>query len=228
MRRRVLAVTVFLAAAFAALGPAQVPAQDREDRIALGLKEALEIGTGNAVDLTGRLDGYFKNKAIKILVPSELRSVEKIMRTLGQGERVDAFVLAMNRAAERAAPEARPIFRTAIREMSFDDARKILTGKGAPATDYFKRKTSDRLTKAFTPIVTDAMAREDVTRRYKELVGRIPALPFGGAPPADIEGYVVSRSLDGLFYMVAQEEKKIRRDPVARVTDLLKDVFGGL
>lgn len=229
MSQRTVSVVIVLLAMLTTCAATPRPAQaqaSRRDRTALGLKEALGIGADNAIDLTGRVDGYFKNKAIKILVPRELRSAEKVLRLVGQDEQVDAFVLAMNRAAERAAPAARPIFRDAIREITFDDARKILTSRDAAATEYFKEKTTDRLARAFRPIVAQAMDEEEVTGRYKELVNRVPALPLGLTPSLDIEKYVVSKALDGLFYMVAQEEKEIRRNPAARVTDLLKEVFG--
>lgn len=195
-------------------------------RTAAGLREALEIGTGKAVDLTGRLDGYFRNQAIKILVPRQLRTVEKVLRTVGEGEKVDAFVLAMNRAAEKAAPEAKSIFKEAIRELTFDDVRRIVTSRDAAATEYFKEKCTARLTTAFRPIVARSMNEEKVTQQYRRLMSQVPELPFGGRPTFDLEKYVVSEAMDGLFYMVAQEELKIRKDPAARVTDLLKDVFG--
>jgi hypothetical protein len=227
---KLLAVAALLAAvALSAVGPKPTRAgESRQDRLALGLKEALGIGVRNAVDLNGRVDGYFKNEAIKITTPRQLRSVEKLLRFAGQDRQVDAFVLAMNRAAERAAPAARPIFTDAIREMTFDDARRILTSKDAAATAYFKEKTTERLAKAFRPIVSEAMDEEDVTDRYRKLMDRVQALPLGDQLNFDLEKYVVSKSLDGLFFMVAKEEKKIRKNPAARVTDLLKDVFGGV
>ncbi|MFQ5961519.1 MAG: DUF4197 domain-containing protein, partial [Candidatus Methylomirabilales bacterium] len=126
-------------------------------KIASGLKEALQIGTQNAVNLTGRLDGYFRNEAIKILMPEDLETLEKGLRLVGYGPRVDEFVLSMNRAAERAAPRAKAIFWDAIGEMSFEDARKILNGGDTAATDSFQDKTTDRLTAAFRPVVDQAM-----------------------------------------------------------------------
>ena len=194
-------------------------------KIASGLKEALQIGTQNAVNLTGRLDGYFRNEAIKILMPEKLQTLEKGLRLVGYGPRVDEFVLSMNRAAERAAPRAKAIFWDAIGEMSFEDARKILNGGDTAATDYFQDKTTDRLAAAFRPVVDKAMNEVGVTRRYKELIGRYEAIPFVTSERLDIDQYVVTKALDGLFYVVGEEERKIRTNPTARVTDLLKEVF---
>jgi hypothetical protein len=196
------------------------------DRIVAGLKEALQVGTGNAVNLTGKVDGYFRNQAIKILMPKQLQTLEKGLRAIGYGSQVDEFVLSMNRAAEKAAPEARKIFVGAIREMSFTDARRILTGGDTAATEYFKSKTTDELTTAFRPIVEKAMNEVGVTRQYKDLVGRYQSIPFARSQTLDIDQYVVTKALDGLFYVLGEEERKIRKDPVARVTSLLKDVFG--
>ena len=197
-----------------------------QEKIASGLKEALQVGTENAVRSTGRLDGYFGNPKIKIPMPEKLQTMEKGLRALGQGDQVDEFVLSMNRAAERAAPEAKAIFWDAIREMSFRDAEKILNGSDTAATEYFRRKTTERLATAFRPIVSDAMNQVGVTRQYKELVGRARSIPFLKTEDLDIDDYVVRKGLDGLFYVLGEEERKIRREPAARVTDLLKDVFG--
>jgi len=196
-----------------------------DEKIASGLKEALQVGTDNTVRSTGQPDGYFGNAAIKILMPEKLRTLEKGLRAVGYGEAVDDFVLSMNRAAERAAPHAKAIFWDAITEMSFEDARQILSGGDTAATDYFRDKTVDRLSAAFAPIVEEAMEEVGVTRQYNELVGRARALPFVKTELLDINHYVVAKALDGLFYVLAEEERKIRQDPAARVTNLLKEVF---
>jgi hypothetical protein len=195
-------------------------------RIGQGLKEALQIGTGNTVSLTGRTDGYFMNQAIKILMPEKLRTLESGLRVVGYGPQLDEFVLSMNRAAERAAPSAKLIFWDAIAAMTFADARKILGGGDTAATQYFKDKTSDKLSAAFRPIVEKATDEVGVTRQYKELVGRYQTIPFAKVESLDVDQYVVTKGLDGLFYVLGQEEKKIRTNPVARTTDLLKEVFG--
>ena len=197
-----------------------------DSRIASGLKEALQIGANHAVKLTGQPDGYFGNIAIKILMPKNLQPLEKGLRVAGYGPKVDEFVLSMNRAAEAAAPAAKKIFGDAILAMSFDDARKILIGGDTAATDYFKGKTTDQLAAAFRPIVESTMAQNSVTQQYNLLVGRAQTIPFMKRPDLDITQYVVSKALDGLFYMLAQEERKIRTDPAAQTTSLLREVFG--
>jgi len=195
-------------------------------KIGSGLKEALKVGTENTVNLTGKIDGYFLNQAIKILMPEKLRNFEKGLRAVGYGPQVDEFVLSMNRAAEQAAPFAKQIFWDAVGEMTFEDARKILSGHETAATDYFKSKTTDKLTVAFRPVVDRTMNEVGVTRQYKELVGRFQAIPFVKTESFDIDQYVLTKALDGLFYVLGQEERKIRTNPTARVTDLLKEVFG--
>ena len=208
-----------------ALGLATPPAGLTDARVAAALREALQVSTRNAVQLTGRLDGYFANEAIRILMPEKLRSLERGLRAVGYGARVDEFVLGMNRAAERAAPQARQIFGEAIGALTIDDARRILGGGDTAATEYFKAKTTDRLTAAFRPAVEQAMGEVGITRQYRELFARARGIPFLQVEDYDIDRYVVGKSLDGLFHVVAEEERKIRTDPAARVSDLLRDVF---
>lgn len=195
-------------------------------KIGSGLKEALQIGTEHAVKLTGKTDGYFMNQVIKILMPEKLRTFEKGLRAVGYGPQVDEFILSMNRAAERAAPSAKQFFWDAIGEMTFEDVKKVLSGHDTAATDYFKGKTTNKLTDVFKPIVSNAMNDVGVTRQYKELVGRYENIPFMKKESFDLDQYVVTKALDGLFLMVGEEEKKIRKNPAARTTDLLKEVFG--
>lgn len=197
-----------------------------DSRIISGLKEALTIGSGNAIKLTGAVDGFFKNAVIKILLPKQLSTLARGLRVIGQGAKVDEFELSMNRAAEKAAPQARQIFVNAIRQMTITDARKILTGGDTAATEYFKDKTSEKLATAFRPIVEKSMNDVGATRQYKDLVGRFESIPFAKTQSLDIDGYVVNKTLDGIFYMVGEEEKKIRKDPAARITSILRDVFG--
>jgi hypothetical protein len=194
-------------------------------KIGTGLKQALEVATGNAVTSTGRADGYFANQAIKILMPEKLRTVERGLRTVGYGPQVDEFVLSMNRAAERAAPFAKQIFLDAIAGMTFDDARKILNGGDTAVTEFFKSRSTDKLTAAFRPVVDQAMNEVGLARQYNELVGRFHAIPFARAEAFDLDGYVVQKGLDGLFHVVGEQERLIRTDPAARTTDLLKEVF---
>jgi hypothetical protein len=194
-------------------------------RIAQGLKEALRVGTENAVGLTGRVDGFFANQAIKILMPDRLRSLEQGLRLIGQGQSVDELVLGMNRAAEKAAPFAREIFVEAIGDMGIDDARTILSGPDTAATDYFKGKTTPKLTLAFQPVVERTINEVGVARQYQDLLTQARAIPFFHAADYDLNRYVVGKSLDGLFHVVGEEERKIRTNPTARTTELLREVF---
>lgn len=196
------------------------------EKIISGLKEALEVGTENTIQLTGNTDGYLKNEAIKILLPEKLQRMDKALRMVGFGPQIDEFVVSMNRSAEQAAPLAKPIFKEAVTEMTFEDGEKILNGGDTAATDYFKEKTKGKLTEAFKPKVTQAMDQVGVAAQYKSLVGQYTSLPFVNAEQFDLDNYVVGKSLDGLFHTLAQEEQKIRTNPAARVTDLLKEVFG--
>jgi hypothetical protein len=194
-------------------------------KIGSGLKDALKVGAENTVNLTGKTDGYFLNQAIKILMPEKLQTLEKGLRMVGYGPQVDEFVLSMNRAAEQAAPYAKQIFWDAIGEMTFEDARKILSGNETAATQYFKGKTTGKLTAAFQPLVEKSMNEVGVTKQYNELIGRYQAIPFVQSETFDINHYVVTKALDGLFHVLGEEERKIRTNPAARVTDLLKEVF---
>jgi Protein of unknown function (DUF4197) len=197
-----------------------------EGKTASGLQEALKVGTENAVFQTGSVDGFLANKAIKILMPQPLQNIEQPLRLVGYGPQIDEFVVSMNRAAEKAVPFAKEIFWDAIGQMSFEDATKILNGNDTAATDYFKGKTSKKLHSAFRPRVETVMSDVGVTRQYNDLIGRYKSVPFAKSISFDIDQYVTEKTTDGLFFVVAQEEKKIRTNPAARVTDLLKDVFG--
>jgi hypothetical protein len=208
-------------------GTEQVPGRSVGDvRIGEALKQALQISTANAVAVTGKTDGFFKNQAIKILLPERLKTLEAGVRAVGYGAQVDELVLGMNRAAEHAAPQAKQIFWDAIGAMTIDDARTVLNGGDTAATAYFKAKTSDALGTAFRPIVETSMREVGVTRQYKALIGRAQSIPFLNTEPYDLDHYVVGKALDGLFHVVGDEEKRIRTNPTARVTDLLREVFG--
>jgi len=169
-----------------------------DSKVGAALKQALAVGTENAVKLTGKTDGYFGNQAIKILMPEKLRTVEKGLRAAGYGSEVDSLVLSMNRAAEKAAPEAKKIFADAIGKMTFDDAQRIV----------------DR-----------TMEEVGTVKQYNALLGQAKAIPFLKTENYEIDRYVVGKALDGLFHVVGDEERKIRTDPAARVTSLLKEVF---
>jgi hypothetical protein len=195
-------------------------------KIGSGLQEALKVGTENAVIQTGTVDGFLKNQAIKILLPKPLQTIEQPLRMVGYGGQIDEFVVGMNRAAEEAVPFAKDIFWDAIGQMTFDDAGKILNGSDTAATDYFKSRTSKKLQAAFLPSVKDVMNQVSVNRQYNDLMGRYKDLPFSKSIAFDVNRYVTEKTTDGLFFVVGQEEKKIRTNPGARVTDLLRDVFG--
>jgi len=232
------------------LALAAIPASAQLDRIlkgrgdgdnsktASGLKEALSVGARETVNLTGHVDGYLKNEAIKILVPEKMRTLEKSLRTAGMGSQIDEFEVSMNRAAEKAAPAALPIFQDAIRQMTFEDARGILSGGNTAATQYLKSQTGTQLKAAFRPVVESAMDETGVVKRYRELTGgsggglsslagSLSALAGrGNLAGFDINDYVVTKALDGLFFVLGQQEQKIRTNPAAQVTPLLKEVFG--
>jgi len=197
-----------------------------DSKIVQGLKEALEIGTANAVKDVSKLDGYYKNPQIKIPLPQTVQKVESVLRAVGYGPKVDELSLSMNRAAERAAPEAKALFRDAVKGMTFEDARKILKGSDDAATRYFEDKTQGRLQELFTPIIHTAMDEVGVTLIYQQVYAKINTIPYADRLNLDLDAYVTGKALDGLFYMVAEEERKIRKDPAARVTQLLKEVFG--
>jgi RNA binding exosome subunit len=197
-----------------------------ESTVVSGLKEALSIGTDKAVTNVSQVDGYFGNQVIKILMPEKIQKVADILGKVGYQKQVDDFVLSMNRAAEKAAPQATSIFVDAIKGMTIEDARKILNGGDTAATEFFKSKTHDKIYDVFKPIVSSSMDEVGVTRSYKEMMGKYESFPFMSKESVDLDHYVTNKAMDGLFYMVGQEEKKIRTDPAARVTDLLKTVFG--
>ena len=193
--------------------------------IASGLKEALRIGTQNGAARLAAADGFFTNAAIKILMPEEARKVESTLRSIGLGSLVDKAVLSMNRAAEDAAHSAAPIFVSAIKEMTITDAIGILKGGDYAATNYFKEKTTLPLTNAFRPVIEKALTKVDATKYWNDVFtayNKFAANPVN----TDLSAYVTERALTGIFYEVGQEELKIRKDPAARVTDLLKKVFG--
>jgi len=198
-----------------------------EDTIVSGLKQALSIGTEKAFRTVSQVDGYLGNEAIKILMPEKIQKVADVLGKVGYQQQVDNFIASMNRAAERAAPEAASIFGSAIKEMTLADARGILDGSDTAATDYFKAKTSGAIYETFKPIVSSTMNDVGVTRSYKEMMHQYTSLPFMKSESLDLDHYVTDKTLHGLFYMLGQEEKKIRANPGDRVTDLLKRVFGG-
>jgi hypothetical protein len=197
-----------------------------QEEITAGLKEALRIGTENAVQKVSQVGGYYNNPRIRIPLPESVQKVEKVLRLAGLGSQLDAFEKSMNRAAERAAPEAKSLFWDGIKTMTFSDAKRILNGRENEATLYFKEKTWDRLQVLAKPVVHDAMGEVGVTRSYQNLEAKARTVPFAGSFNFDLDQYVTDQALDGLFQMLEDEERKIREDPAARTTQLLKKVFG--
>jgi hypothetical protein len=197
------------------------------DDIVAGLKEALSVGAKNSANKLSAVDGFFANAAIKVLMPPEAKKVENALRTAGMGKLVDNAILSMNRAAEEASKSAAPIFVNAITSMSFSDALNILKGSDTAATGYLRGKTVAALTSAFRPVIDTALSKTAATSYWKTVFDAYNKLPttFNKINP-DLAGYVTEKSLSGMFFQVAQEEQKIRKDPAARVTDILKKVFG--
>lgn len=197
------------------------------DEMVSGLKEALGKGTQHAVEQLGREGGFLDNSKVRIPMPKSLQWVETSLRTLKQDALADEFVETMNHAAERAVPEAAAIFGDAISRMTIDDAQNILSGPDDAATRYFRDNTEDALTDRMRPIVEQATAKAGVTSAYKNMTAQAGGLAgLMGSDATDLDGYVTGKTLDGLFLMIAEEEKKIRENPLARSSDLLKKVFG--
>ena len=191
-----------------------------------GLKEALINGISKGADLTSRVDGYFKNPEIKIPFPPEVRKVEDKLRQIGLGNQVDQFVMTLNRGAEDAAAQAKPIFIDAIKQMSIDDAWGILKGQPDAATQYLKRTTTARLRTGFTPVIKSSLEKTSATKYYGDIVNTYNKIPFIEKVNPDLTSYATDLAIQGLFTMIAKEEKNIRENPVARTTELLKRVFG--
>lgn len=199
-----------------------------QQQMVSAVREALEQGSRRAVNTLGKRNGFLGNPKVRIPVPSQLRGIEKTIRQLGQGKTADAFITSLNRAAEVATPQAKKILVGAIREMSVQDVLNIVRGSDNAATTYFRNKTNKQLTRAMLPIVAKATDKVDVTRSYKNMIKQAgPLASFVDLKSLDIDAYVTRQSLDGLFLLIAEEEKRIRKEPVARTTDLLKKVFGG-
>ncbi len=196
------------------------------DDIISGLKEALTVGTNNSTAFASKLDGYYQNANIKIPFPPQTQNMETTLRRLGMGAQVDKAVLTMNRAAETAAKEAAPIFINAIKNMSITDGMAILKGGDDAATSYLKSSTSSELLTKFQPIIQKALQQVQVTKYWNPLVTKYNKVPMVQKMNPDLDAYVTDKAITGLFFLVAQEEGKIRKDPQAQVTDILKKVFG--
>ncbi len=196
-----------------------------QSQIVQGLKQALTIGTQNSTNRLSTVDGFFADAAIKILMPPEAQDVEKTLRQFGLGSLVDQAILSLNRAAEDAAKSATPIFTNAIKQMTISDALGILQGGDFAATNYFKKKTTPSLTAAFSPVIAKSLNKVDATKYWSDVFTTYNKFATKKVP-TDINAYVTQKAIDGIFYQVGLEEQKIREDPAARITDLLKQVFG--
>jgi hypothetical protein len=196
------------------------------EEIGRGLKEALTVGIKNSSSQASALDGYLGNQTIKLLFPPEAQKVETKLRQIGLGNECDKFITALNRGAEKAAEKAVPIFVDAITQMTIQDALGILRGDKDAATMYLKRTSSIALTNAFAPIMQDAINTTGATKLYGDIARTYNQIPFQQKINPDLQQYATQKAIDGLFLLVAQEEQKIRDNPAARVSDLLKRVFG--
>jgi hypothetical protein len=220
----ILLAGLLLAAAAHALSLADISGRDASG----GLKEALTQGAGKAVELLGRQDGFLGNPRVKIPLPESVQKVEGMMRGLGMGRQADELLIAMNRAAEAAVPQAKVLLVNSIKQMSVEDAKGILSGGEDSATQYFRRTTSGPLAEKFKPVVRNAMARVKLAEKYDQFAGKAAKFGLVREQDAHLEAYVTQKALDGLYLMIAEEEKAIRKNPAAAAGKLAKKVFGAL
>ena len=193
-----------------------------------GLKTALDKGLQAAVATLGRADGFFGNPQVKIPLPESLQRTERLMRRVGMGQYADELILTMNRAAEAAVPEARQLFVDSVKKMTVQDAKGILSGGDTAATGYFRRSTEEALRKRFLPVVKKATARVELAEKYSEYAQTAAAFGLVKKEDANLDGYVTQKALDGLFLVVAEEEKTIRKDPLGSASAIIRKVFGAL
>lgn len=193
-----------------------------------GLREALVQGTNHAVSLLGRQDGFLGNGKVKIPLPPSLQRVEGMLRGVGLGRQADDLVTTMNRAAEAAVPEAKALLVDSVKKMSITDAKNILTGPEDAATQYFKRTTSAALTQRFLPIVQRATSRLQLAETYNNFAGKAASFGLLKTEDANLDSYVTQRALDGLFLMIAEEEKSIRQNPAGAAVSIVRRVFGAM
>lgn len=199
--------------------------QSKTNDIAKGLKEALVVGAEKGTAMLSKPDGFFANAALKILLPPEAQKIETTLRNIGMGNQVDEAILSMNRAAEEACKTATPIFTNAIKEMTITDAMGILKGSDTAATAYLQQKTTSSLTNSFKPIIEKALQKTEATKQWNKLISTYNKFSFKKINP-DLAGYVTEKSMSGIYQQIAIEEKEIRKNPMARTSELLKKVFG--
>ena len=210
-------------------GPAPAQLDDITQKEAVAaLRTALDKGAKEAVAQLGRPDGFLKNARVRVPLPDSLQRADRLARRVGLGEYSDELIVAMNRAAEAAVPEARDLLVESVRKMTLQDAKGILTGGDTAATAYFRRTTSKTLHARFKPIVSQSTAKVGVARKYNEYASQAAAFGLIEEQDANLDDYVTRKALDGLYFMIAEEEKKIRRDPVGSGSALLRKVFGAL
>ena len=231
--RRVLPIAFACVLVLSCAGGGQIPQElvdaligPQRDRTTAGVREALEIATRRAVARTSLAGGFSADELIRVRLPDALARPARVLRRVGLGRHVDDLEAGMNRAAERASAEAIPLFVDAVRALTFADARRIVQGGDTAATDYFRVRTETGLAARFRPEVQAAMRRVGLYREYEELLGAYDALPLTDKPNLDLADHVTGRTIDGLFDVLGREERRIRRDPVARTTELLREVFG--
>lgn len=198
-----------------------------ESTVVAGLKEALQVGTERTVATTSKSGGFLDNPLLRIALPDELDTMAQGLRAVGMGSQVDQLEVTMNRAAETASGEAKTVFWDAVTSMTISDAMAILNGPNDAATTYFRGRTEDSLRTRFEPVVDGAMKQVGLYQAYDQLLGQYQLLSLFQNPTVELNRYVTDETLDGLFQVLATEEQKIREDPVARSTDLLRTVFGG-
>lgn len=215
-----------LLAAIATSGALAAGAAGVTDWNAAGVREALGVATDRAVALASKPGGFLDNSLIHIKPPKTLRKIGSALRAVGMGQQVDELEVSMNRAAERASQEAKPVFVDAIKGMTLQDALGIVRGGDTAATDYFRGATEEKLRARFRPIVAASLSRVGARNQYNAVVERYRALPLAEPTTLDLDDYTTKKTLDGLFKLLAQEETKIRKDPAKRTTSLLKKVFG--
>lgn len=221
------AAVITLALGLAANASAQLESISRQDAVS-ALKAALEKGSQAAAETLGRPDGFLANDKVRIALPDSLARYEKLMRRFGMGHYGDELIVAMNRAAEQAVPEARKLLVDSVRKMSVQDAKGILTGGETAGTEYFRRTTSEPLRERFLPIVRQATARVGVAQKYNQYAQQGAALGLLKKEHANLDEYVTQKALDGLFLVIAEEEQRIRKDPIAAGSDIIRRVFGAL
>lgn len=226
MRRRQFTSRAILLPAAAFPGAAFAGLFSESDAVA-GVRKALERGATSAVALLGRSDGFLGNPKVRIELPGFLKDAARLLMAIGQGKRVDELVTAMNRAAEAAVPEARALLISAVKAMSVEDASRIVKGGETSVTQFFTTKTREPLGGRFLPIVERATEKVSLAKKYDALAGKASSLGLMNKEDANLNGYVTGKALDGLYFMIGEEEKKIRKDPIGTGSAILKKVFGG-